>query len=853
LFVDLLSNNVFLQSSSPAINAGTNSAADEPKTDFDGNARVTGGKIDIGADQYVKKTALLLSSYDLHFQAQDVGTASAPQVVKLTNQKGTAISLDLIATGANFRQANNCGASLAAGSSCQITVTFAPVIGGTISSVVGVFSSATINPLTVDLVGTGLAPQVQFNNPFDFFNQVIGTSSTQTSPLTNTGQAPLTISSIVYNGAMDFVESNNCPNSLAAGASCTISMTYTPTIVGSETGTLTFNDNALPSPQIFYINGSSVSAGVPTLMPATLTFPATLIGQISPTQNATLTNTGTGPLGLGTIYSEGDFSQTNNCPASLAVGASCSISVTYNPSSQGTESGYVLIFTDSLYEATLSLTGTGLAPVPSIASLSINSVPAGSAGTSLIINGSGFVSGSQLVLNGVLLPCCNTYLIGSAQLSVTIPDANVATAGTLQISVFNPTPGGGTSNSLPFTVYMPVNYAVESTKYEYHAITGTNLQLSYYSGAQITSPFAIQFGGGSYTNLTVGSGGTISFNGFTSESNDVIPTMQTPMLVAAFWDTLYPFGTGNDNNVFWAVTGSAPNRELIVEWRDLPYCCGADSEYTVKFEVIFFEGSSNIHFNYANTVFGPTFTSHNDGASATSGVQVASGVGTQYSYDQPLLLSKTSLLWYPSSPTASISTGNLSFGYHQIDSKALAQKVTLTNGSTAPLLISSIAIDNPDFSQTNNCGTSVASHKTCAIEVYFKPSQPLAETATLTITDNSTNSPQTVALTGIGTITPIEIYPIMANFGGVTVGNTGTAPAVLANGSNALLTIQQIAASPAVYTETNNCGSSLPAGASCTVNVTFIPTKKGNVTGSLSMSLDGKPAVAEVKLVGSGQ
>ncbi|HMB83573.1 MAG TPA: hypothetical protein VKI40_05915 [Terriglobales bacterium] len=84
-------------------------------------------------------------------------------------------------------------------------------------------------------------------------------------------------------------------------------------------------------------------------------------------------------------------------------------------------------------------------------------------------------------------------------------------------------------------------------------------------------------------------------------------------------------------------------------------------------------------------------------------------------------------------------------------------------------------------------------------------------------------------------------------------GTTSTLPVVLANGANRPLTIQQITASPSVYTETNNCGSSLAAGASCTVSVTFTPVQQGNVTGKLSMGLNGKPVVTEVKLVGSGQ
>ncbi len=855
LFVDLLGDNFHIQSASPAVKAWTTSAPHEPKADMDGDPRVIGGTIDIGADEYTANMALALSPFALHYTTQDVGTTSAPQIVTLTSNSKKAIALNLIATGPNYSQTNNCGTSLAAGASCQINVTFSPLSGGTVHDVLGIFTNATTNPLAVNLVGAGLAPQVQFYGNFYFYGQVVGTSATQTGTLTNVGQAPLLISSIAYTGAADFVESNNCPiapNTLAVEASCTVTVTYTPTVIGSENGTITANDNALPSPQTAYVYGSSVSAGVPTFSQTQLTFPTTLIGQSSASQTATLSNTGTGPLGIQNIFSYGDFPQTNNCPASLAVGASCTFSITYTPSVQGTEYGYLYAYTDSAYSTSLQMTGTGQAPVPAITSLSLASVPAGSSDTQIAINGSGFVQGSQVLWNGTALPCC-AYEYGNTQINVYIPAADLANAGTYQISVFTPTPGGGTSNSLPFTVYAPINYAATATKYNYRTITGTNLSLYYYSGAQITSPFPIQFGGGSYTNLTVGAGGTISFNGYYYPYNDVIPTTQTPMLIAPFWATLAPFGTGNDNNVFWDVTGTAPNRELVVEWRDVPYCCSYSTTYTVKFEVVFSEGSGNILFNYADTVFGGQYSADDNGATATVGVQVAPGLGTEYSYDQPSLKSNTALLWYPGSPTATLSSGTLGFGYHQIDTKSRAQKVTLTNGGEAALVISSIAIDNPDFTQTNTCGTTLKSGKSCTIRVFFTPSEPSSETATLTITDNASNNPQTASLSGIGTITPIVVYPIMANFGSVAVGTTSTLPVVLANGANQPLSIQEITATPSVYTETNNCGSSLAPGASCIVSVTFAPVQQGNITGKLAMGLNKKKAVNEVKLVGSGQ
>jgi len=859
LFADLLSSNYHIQSASPVMNAGDDSAPGVPPQDFDGDPRIVNKTVDIGADEYRNPTTLTLSSYVLRYAAQQVGTSSSPMTVTLANNSNRSITIKLIATGANFSQANNCGASLSGGASCRISVVFSPIAGGTINSALGVFTSATLNPQAVSLNGVGLAPAVTLSyQSMYFYGQVIGTVGTQISTLTNSGLAPLSLSRFSLTGSTDFSQSNNCPiapNALAPSASCTVTVAYAPTIFSNyESASISINDNAVPNPQTIFLTGSSVSAGNPVFSPTSLTFPTTLIGQSSSSQTATLTNAGTGPLGITSINSYGDFPQTNNCPTSLAVNASCTFTVTFTPSAEGSETGAIYVYTDSqFYNATLAVTGTGQAPAPTISSLSVPSVPSGSSDTQVTVTGTGFVQySSQVLWNGATLNYCCVYFNGTTQLTFTIPAADLLTAGTNQISISTPAPGGGTSNSLPFTIYIPVNYAIESTTYNYRNITGTNLNFSsYYEGVSLTSPFPIQFGGGSFTNLTIGAGGTISFNGFYSPYNDVIPTTQTPMLIAPMWMLLYPFGTGNNNNVFWQVTGTTPNRQLVIEWRNVGLCC--ETTNTVKFQVVFFEGNGNVQFNYADTVFGGSYSNNDNGATASVGIQSAPNLGKQFSYYQAALASKTSQLWYPSSPTATLSTSSIAFGYHQIGSSTLPQALTLTNGGIAPLNISSIATNNPDFTETNTCGATLASNQSCSIHVFFKPSQPTTETATLTITDNATNSPQTVSLTGTGTVTSIVVYPILVNFGGVTVGTVGTAPVTLANASNTPLTIQQITTSPSVYTATNNCGTSLAPGLSCTVTVNFAPTQKGSVQGALSMALNGKTAKVEATLTGSGQ
>ncbi len=273
----------------------------------------------------------------------------------------------------------------------------------------------------------------------------------------------------------------------------------------------------------------------------------------------------------------------------------------------------------------------------------------------------------------------------------------------------------------------------------------------------------------------------------------------------------------------------------------------------MKFQVIFYEGSSKILFNYADTVFGGTAAAYDNGAGATVGVQIDSGTANQYSYNTPSLSSGTSLEWYPGEPSATVSSSTLNFGWNQIGTQSVPQKVTLTNGSLLPLAISSITTNDADFTPTNNCGTTLAAGSSCIITVTFDPSSPTAETAMLSINDNALGGPQSVTLNGIGAVEPIVVFPVQLRFGTQNVGSNTTLPVTLANAMNAAMTIQSIAASPNVFTETNNCGTSLAVGASCTVDVTFTPVGTGLTNGTLSFGLNKQPASVMVNMSGMGQ
>jgi hypothetical protein len=193
-----------------------------------------------------------------------------------------------------------------------------------------------------------------------FGNQNVGTTSAaQNITLSNGGTAALSITSIAASG--DYAQTNTCGTSLAAGANCAISVTFTPTAAGTRTGTITVTDNAPGSPQTASLTGTGVAVGpTASLSPTSLTFAAQTVGTTSAAQNITLSNSGTAALSITSIAASGDYAQTNTCGSSLAAGANCTISVKFTPTAVGTRTGTVTVTDNapgSLQSA--SLTGTG--------------------------------------------------------------------------------------------------------------------------------------------------------------------------------------------------------------------------------------------------------------------------------------------------------------------------------------------------------------------------------------------------------------------------------------------------------------------------------------------------------------
>jgi Abnormal spindle-like microcephaly-assoc'd, ASPM-SPD-2-Hydin len=307
-------------------------------------------------------------------------------------------------------------------------------------------SSATVNPApAVSLAPTSLS----------FGNQAVGqTSAGKMVTLTNSGSAALTITSVTVTGpnATDFAAPNTCPvspNTLAAGASCTLTVTFTPSAAGTRAAGISVSDNASGSPHTVPLDGTGVTPapGV-TLTPTSVNFGNQNVNTTSSAQTLTLTNSGTAALTISGITLGGtnaaDFAQTNTCPISpstLAAGASCTLSVTFTPSATGARSASLAISDNAAGSPhNVPLTGTGVVSAPAV-TLSPTGINFGS---QLV----GQKSGAQAVTltNSGTAP----LLISSISLSGTNA-ADFAQTNTCPISPGTLAPGANCTISVTFT------------------------------------------------------------------------------------------------------------------------------------------------------------------------------------------------------------------------------------------------------------------------------------------------------------------------------------------------------------------------------------------------------------------
>ncbi|HZT31299.1 MAG TPA: choice-of-anchor D domain-containing protein [Bryobacteraceae bacterium] len=202
-------------------------------------------------------------------------------------------------------------------------------------------------------------------------------------------------------------------------------------------------------------------------------------------------------------------------------------------------------------------------------------------------------------------------------------------------------------------------------------------------------------------------------------------------------------------------------------------------------------------------------------------------------------------------PVVLLSATRLAFPDEVLGVPSPSQTVTLTNIGSAPLNFLNISVTG-DFTQVSTCPASLAAGQSCTFTVTFQPSAPGLRKGALTLSLGG-GATSAIGLSGIGTL--VLVSPLSLNFGQVLAGDLGaTLQLTVSNPSPAAAPLQSIAitvSAGGVFRQSNNCGNSVPAGASCTVTVRFVPQASNTYSGMLAIT-DGSGTVQKVSLTGVG-
>jgi hypothetical protein len=250
-----------------------------------------------------------------------------------------------------------------------------------------------------------------------------------------------------------------------------------------------------------------------------------------------------------------------------------------------------------------------------------------------------------------------------------------------------------------------------------------------------------------------------------------------------------------------------------------------------------------------------------EGYKATLGFDLATGLGS-------LNVSNVVRAWPAvAAPAVSLSATTLAFASTATGTKSAPKTVTLKNAGNASLVLNGtgdgikIAGANPlSFLETNNCGTSVAAGASCTITVTFKPTVTGNLKATLSIVDNATGAPQTIALSGTGVAAVATVAPKELKFAATPVGKTSSLQVKLSNTGNVALSLSGTGRGLSIsgtnyrsFSQKNTCGTTLAAGKSCIITVTFAPRQAAALSAALWIADNASGSPQKVTLTGNGE
>src|SRR3981081_380058 len=374
-----------------------------------------------------------------------------------------------------------------------------------------------------------------------FGNVLVGSNTSQTITLANSGTASVTISQAVVSGTGFSCSVLSVPSTISAGQNASFTTKFSPTSSGTVAGSVSIASNVPGSPLTISLSGTG-TLGQPqlTISPANVTFGRVNVGSAD-SLSVSLTNNGNAALSISQAAASGaGFSLSGlTVPQTINAGASVSFAVQFTPASTGSASGSITINSNAPGSpATIALSGAArqgsLTRRPS--SLTFGSVLLGSggsqmitltnSGTSMVTISQGGVSGTGFSISGLSTPLI-LNAAQSASFSATFSPASAA-AGRGSISITSNAPGSPLSIALTGAGTQPQLSAAPSSTSFGSVVTGSSnsqkITLTNGGRGNTTISQAIVSGtgfsmGGLVVPVTIAPGRTTTFNAMFAPSS----------------------------------------------------------------------------------------------------------------------------------------------------------------------------------------------------------------------------------------------------------------------------------------------------------------------------------------------
>lgn len=618
-------------------------------------------------------------------------------------------------------------------------------------------------------------------NPGDlaFASQVFGTtSSPQLITLVNTGTTPLNVTEIEEN--IDFSEMDTCQDiNIAAGASCNIQVTFTPTETGSISGAMTIFANVYGGQLSIALSGTGTPAGTVSLTPASVSFGQVEVGTTSAPLQVQAANASGVAVPLTSIAVTASFAlASNSCGTeSLAAETSCQLMVVFEPTQAGAASG-LLTLVDGAGTQTVTLAGSGAAPPTDLlnpASLAFPATATGQLSSSLpiLLTNSGdlpltsiaiAMSGAFQTSNtcGSQLPghsaCTISVVFAPLQLGLqsgllTISDAlrtqTVPLAGTgVQPATLTANPASlSFGNENVGVASSPITLTIGNSG----GVAAANV------GFQVSGPAAASFATGANScpaSLAAGASclAQVVFTPSTAGSNAATLTISsstlgvTPLVVvlSGTGQAVSGLNASPAQLTFPATAAGASSAAQTVTVSNTSGVTASPLSLTVS-------GS----FSLAQTTCAASLAA---GANCTVSVifaPLAAGPATGALTVSSTTIANSAVVQLGgigAVPAAiQVSPGTLTFPTTGVGQTSIPSIITVTNTGTLDTLNNLALAVQPGFQlASNNCATTLAPAASCTAAVVFDPTVAGAQTGNLTVNTSSVPNGASVSLQGIG-------------------------------------------------------------------------------------------------------